>query len=358
MEKTEQLKVPSSDLKEFISKVLERVGMNRADADLTADSLIFADLRGKGTHGISRLWTYIKMIEGKVINPIPEIKVLKFASGTTLIDGNNGMGQVVANYAMKLAIENAKKTGVSLVGSINGGHLGALAYWSMMALSHNMIGLCTSNGTAVMPVWGSKQANLCNMPISISVPTNGAFPLVLDMALSVAARGNIILAAKTGVKIPNNWAIDKDGSPTEDPEKALDGAVLPIGGYKGSGLAIMIEILTSVLLGGKLSKDCGFLAPADLVLSKPLGFNSLMAAINVENFLPIDIFLQRVTELIEILKYSGKAKAFTEIHMPGEQSFNVEEERKKNGIPLSEKTIGELVILAEKLHIEKTYFNR
>jgi LDH2 family malate/lactate/ureidoglycolate dehydrogenase len=225
----------------------------------------------------------------------------------------------------------------------------------MMSLSHNMVGMSLSNGTAMMPAWGSKEASLCNMPISIAAPAKREFPLVLDMALSVAARGHIILADKRSEKIPDGWAIDEDGVPTQDPQKALKGAVLPIGGYKGAGLAVMLEVLTAVLLGGKFSRDCGYLSPADFVLSKPLGFNNLMIAINIENFVPVVDFMERIDELVQYLKQSRKAKGVDEILMPGEKEFLISQQGEKEGISLSAPTVEELKLLAKKYYLQSPF---
>lgn len=347
-EKRKPYCIADSILREFTTQIFQKAGMPEADAAITADSLVFADLRGTDTHGVTRVNTLVKKLEAGVIKAKPKMKIIKDQGATLMVDGDDAMGQVAAGYAMQLAIKKAAETGISMVGVINSGHIGALAYWPMMALPHNMIGLATSNGTPVLAPWGSKQAMISNMPVAIAAPAGKRFSLVLDMALSVAARGNIILAEKKGDKIPLGWAIDQDGQPTEDPKEALKGSVLPIGGYKGSGLAIMIEVLTAILLGGKFGKDCGFMAPENLILAKTMGFSNLMMAINIENFSPIGAFRERMDMLIDLLKSAPLAKGIDTILMPGEKEFLKEQERKKAGIPLSEVTVRELTLLAEK----------
>ena len=347
-----QQTILDSVLKAFVSEIFQKAGMPQTDAEITSDCLVFADLRGTETHGVSRVNTLVKKMAAGVIKAKPSPRVLKDQGATLLVDGDDAMGQVTAGYAMKLAIQRAADTGVSMVGAINGGHIGALAYWSMMALPHKMIGFSTSNGTPIMAPWGSKEAMISNMPLSISAPAGKRFPLVLDMALSVAARGNIILAEKKGDPIPLSWAIDQEGEPTQDPKKALKGSVLPVGGYKGSALAIMIEVLTAVLLGGKFGKDCGFMAPESLILAKTMGFSHLMMAINIETFTPIDQFRERMDVLIDLLKNAPLAKGVDTIFLPGEKEFLMEQKRKKEGIPLDEVTTRELNLLAKRFGLQ------
>jgi LDH2 family malate/lactate/ureidoglycolate dehydrogenase len=345
------IRVSASTLKDFTSQVLGKAGLPEEDAKLTADNLIFANLRGIDTHGVTRLDTYVKKLEGKVVNNQPKIEIIKDKGGTVLINGDDGMGQVVADRAMKIAIERAAETGIALVGAINSGHIGALAFWSIMALPHNMIGFSTSNGTAIVAPWGGRKPRFANQPIAIAAPTGGNFPLVLDMALTLTSRGKISLAAKNNQSIPKEWAMDEDGLPTEDPHAALKGGLLAIGGYKGADLAIMIEVLTAVLLGGNLGPECGWLAPPDKILAKPLGFNTLVAAINIENFIPVQQFIERIDYLIKTLKAVPKAKNTDTILMPNEKEYLFEQKRSKEGIPLNEVMIKELNELAKKFNL-------
>ncbi len=347
----DDIRISASALKGFTAQVLCKAGMPEPDANLTADNLVFANLRGIDTHGVTRLDTYVKKLEGGVINRRPKIETLRDKGATVLIDGDDGMGQVVAHRAMQIAIERAAESGIALVGAINSGHIGALAFWSMMALPHNMIGFSTSNGTAIVAPWGGRKPRFANQPIAIAAPTGGEFPLVLDMALTLSSRGKISLAAKNNQSIPREWAMDENGQPTEDPNEALKGGLLAIGGYKGADLAIMIEVLTAVLFGGKLGPECGWLAPPDKILAKPLGFNTLVAAINIENFIPIQQFIERTDYLIKTLKAVPKAKGTDTILMPNEKEYLFEEKRSKAGIPLNGVSVKELNGLAHKYNL-------
>lgn len=341
--------ISANPLKEFSSQILQKVNLPQSDAGLVADSLVFANSRGIDTHGVSRLGLYVQRIEKRVMKARPDLKIIKDKGATLLVDGDDGMGQVIAEYAMKLAIERAAETGIALVGVRNSGHLGCLAYWSMMALPYKLIGICATNTSAILAPWGGKKPVLGNNPFSIAAPTRKGFPLVLDMALSIEARGNIILASKKGEKIPDGWAIDKNGHPTQDPQRALEGSVLPIGGHKGSALSLMIDVITGVLMGSAFGKDCALTVPPDL--SKPFGFAHLMIAIRIDNFIPMEEFLKRLDILIEQIKQSPLAKGFKEILLPGEKEFLVEKKRKEEGIPLSESTVNELNFLAGKFNL-------
>jgi len=336
-------------LKEFCKRILQKVGLPEPDADLTTDNLVFANLRGTDTHGISRLSIYIQLIEGKVVNTRPDLKIIKDNGATLLVDGDNALGQVSGGFAMKSAIERAKTSGISWVGVRNSGHLGALAYWAMMALPHDMIGICTTSTPSLLAPWGGKEPGVGNNPFAIAVPTGNEMPLVLDMALSVVARGNLFMAAKEGKKIPEGWAIDKNGRPTQDPNEALKGSVLPIGAYKGAGIAMMIDVLCAVLTGSAVGPDIGSVIPPDL--SKPLGFGHVMMALPVDGFIPIDVFTSRLNQYIDQLKQSPLAEGFDEIVIPNEKEFHTEKNRKEKGIPLSRTTVDELSRLAEKYRV-------
>ena len=338
-------------LRSFSEDVFMKCGLSTDHSKIVADSLIYADLCGIHSHGVSRIRSYLDRVDAGTINPRPDIKILRSFGAITLIDGDDGPGQVSASHAMNLAIEGARNHGISMCGVVNGGHIGALAYWTSMALQHGMIGICVSNGTALMPPWGASESALGNMPLSISAPAGNHLPLILDLALSVTARGNIILASKRGEKIPLGWALNKEGVPTDDPQDALEGSVLPIAGYKGSGLAIMAETLCAVLLGGKLSHECGGLAPNELDKKDPLGFNNIYCCINIEAFDLMEKFIQRCDKMIDYLKRLPIADGHNEILMPGEIQIRMARERNLSGVLLEIQTINELKVIAEKFNL-------
>lgn len=338
--------IPAERLRAFNERLFTAAGLAPADATVMADTLVFADLRGTTTHGVARVRSYIESLRSGRIKARPAIRVIKQLGGVAWIDGDHGPGQVSGAFAMNLAIEKAREHGIALCGVINGGHIGALAYWTTMALAQGMIGLSASNGTAIIPPWGAREAALSSVPLSISAPAAERFPLVLDMALSVTARGNVILAAKRGEKIPPGWALDRHGRPTEDPQEALDGSLLPIAEYKGSGLAVMMEALCAVLLGGTSSIECGDLAPGVGDPQKPLGFNNLYGAVSIEAFEGPAVFARKCDGMIDALKALPKAEGQQEILMPGEIQYRIAREREAAGIPLDTRIVEELNDLA------------
>lgn len=337
-------------LEDYATDILvQAVDMPERHARITAANLVFGNLRGVDTHGIARLGVYLAHLEkGKAVAK-PNLSIIKDNGSTILADADHALGQVAADYGMKLAIERAKSTGLSWVGVRNGGHIGALAYWSMMALEHNMIGICTTSTTPVMAAWGSREKTAGNTPISIAAPTGTDMPLVLDMALSVAARGNLFIASRQKTQIPDGWAIDQEGVPTNDPDAALLGSVLPIGTYKGSGLAMMIEVLTGVLMGTNFGIDKGQLVPPNL--EKPLGLTHLFIALPIENFIPMDLFKARIDELIRQVKESALSKNVAEVLVPNDKEYKNEQIRRIQGVPLNRVTADELRGFSHKYNI-------
>lgn len=333
--------VMADELEAYAAKILiKAVGMPEDHARVTAANLVFGNLRGVDTHGIARLGVYLKHLEDGQAVARPNLSIVSDNGSTILADADHALGQVAADYGMKLALERAKTSGLSWVGVRNGGHIGALAYWAMMALEHNMIGICTTSTTPVMAAWGSREKTAGNTPIAIAAPTGSEMPLVLDMALSVAARGNLFIASRQKKQIPDGWAIDAEGVPTNDPDAALLGSVLPIGTYKGSGLAMMIEVLTGVLMGTNFGTDKGQLVPPDL--EKPLGLTHLFIALPIENFIPLDLFKTRIDELIRQVKESAVSRNIAEVLVPNDKEFRNEQIRRVKGVPLNQVTADEL----------------
>ena len=234
----------------FCTAVLERVDVPREHAETVARSLLAANLRGVDTHGMTRLPIYVERLRAGLINGRVSGTVVAEGPTTAVFDGENGLGQVVGTKGMQLAIAKAESAGVGFVTVRNSNHYGTAAYYAMMALAHDMIGVSITNSPPLMAPWGGRKGFLGTNPLSIAVPAGEERPFVFDMATSVVARGAVILAAKRGDAIPPTWAMNKDGEPTTDAKAALEGAVLPLGGHKGFGLAMAIDILAGVLAGG------------------------------------------------------------------------------------------------------------
>ena len=329
----------SSDL------VFIRVGAPSEDAALEAEVLVWANLRGVDSHGVLRIPSYLEMIDKGLMNPRPKIQVLKETAATVLIDADRALGPVVTVVAMRRAIEKASQAGIGWALIKNTTHQGAMAYYALMAAREGMAGLAIVCSPPNMAPHGARAAGVHNSPISIAVPARRRRPLVLDMATSVAAGGKLRLAVDKGIALPPGWALDKDGNPTTDAAKAT--ILIPFGGPKGSGLAMMFESLTSLMAGNPL------LAPA-LFGEEGTGRhrqNSVVAAVDIGTFTDVEAYRDHVDRLIDGLKALPRAAGVGEILVPGEPEDRSAEERGRDGVPLPPGTIQNLRAVAERLGV-------
>lgn len=329
-----EINIKEQELRKFCENICLKVGLSQEDTFTFVDSLIFANLRGIDSHGIIRFPPYVKrLVEGGAkINP--QIKKIKEESSMILLDGDSGMGQIVSMYAIKLAINKAKKMGISMVGVKNSSHFGAASYYSVKIAEANMIGFSMTNSLPVMVAWGGAKRVIGNNPISFAAPYEKGKPVVLDIAMSKVAGGKVRLAAKNKQKVPQNWIVDIQGKKTDAPNDfAKGGALLPFGEYKGYGLAVMIEILVGVLTGaGRLKEVKSWLKTPNA----PIYTGHCFVAINIESFIPLEDFKERLDWVVKELKSSPLAEGSKGVFVPGEIEFEVEKRRKKEGIPISE----------------------
>ena len=326
------------DLKTFCSEVFKKLGVPQGDAEVAADSLVTANLRGVDTHGVMRMPYYTAKLRSGVINPRANVVPVRETVATAMLDGQNGLGQVVASHAMQVAIRKAKEAGVAWVSVRNSNHLGACAYYSMMALAHDMIGLIATNASPRLAPTGGAERLFGNNPWSIAVPAGERLPVVLDLANSVVAAGKIRIALKEGKPIPEGWALNKDGEPTTDPQEALKGILLAIGGYKGYGITLMVDLLTGVLA----DSNYGPRVKGMEVDSAVAGTAHTFMALDISAFGDVDAFKARMDGYIDEIKSSRKAKGSNVIYLPGELEFIKERERKETGIPLQTKVAEDL----------------
>ena len=237
-------------LRVFITELFTAGGMRPMEAEWFAESIVQANLWGIDSHGVIRVPTYFERILNNAIKRNADIKTIRRVAAVTLIDGDGAAGAVAGRIAMEQAIQDARSHGVGVAGVTNSNHFGAAALYSQLAVRQGMIGISMTNVMPLIAAPGAKAAVAGNNPFSIAVPTYSDFPFVLDMSLSVVAGGKLRLAMAKGEKIPYGWGVDVDGKPTDDPKKALEGFLLPIGGYKGLGLAYAVDILCGVITGG------------------------------------------------------------------------------------------------------------
>jgi LDH2 family malate/lactate/ureidoglycolate dehydrogenase len=328
----------------FCTGVFEKLGVPHEDALIAADAIVGSNLRGVDTHGVIRMLVYSAKLKGGFVNPKPNLRPLRETKGTALIDGGNGFGQIVGYRAMEIAIKKAREVGISCVSVRNSNHFGTCAHYSMMALPKDMIGLAFTNASAQIAPTGGAEKILANNPWSIAVPAGKRFPVVLDMANSVVARGKIRQAAKEGRSIPPEWAVDKSGQPTTDPKAALEGFLLPIAGYKGYGITLMVDLLTGVLANSAYGPRVQGLDIVEAIG----GVGHTFMAIDVAAFDEVAEFKARMDAYIDEIKGSKKAAGVTEIYLPGELEFLKERDRRKTGILLHPNIVSDLRKIAEE----------
>jgi len=308
--------VDGKKLDRIIIKILKKNGLNTGHASICSKALINAELVGAHSHGLSRLKMYCDRIQKKVINPKPKIKIKKISSSITQIDANNSIGFVAADLGIKQAIKNANKTGIGLVGIKNSGHYGLSGYYAEQAVKKNLIVFCFTNAPPAIAPHGAKKSLFGTNPICFGTPTSSKVPFILDTSVSVINRGKIRVAAKVGDKIPEGVALDKYGKPTIDAKKALAGVQLPIAGFRGSGLAWMVDILSGVLTGGNHGgkvKD-----PFD-DFSGPQNIGHLFITIKPNLF--VGNYSKRIKENIKRIKRLPKIRGVKEILYPGQSKY-------------------------------------
>ena len=334
-------------LRDFCEEVLGAAGVPEEDARIVADSLVDADLAGMKSHGVTRLNDYLLRIEQSLMTPTTKIDVVRETPSTALLDANDGWGQVASEKAVELVVEKARQVGSAWVGVRNSNHNGTAGYWTMNIAREGMVGLCAMNTSPVMAAHGSKRPTLGTNPLSIAVPSSSGGPVVLDMATSNQARGKIILAAKNNDPIPEGWAITGEGLPTTDAKEALKGSVLPLGGPKGSGLAIMLDILTGVLTGAEF----GAKMPRMYDDPQPQRVGHLFSAISIEAFMPMTEFLSRMDEKEQETREGPPAPGFERVSMPGDGTHERMAMYRESGIPLTHEVYADLLTAAERYGI-------
>ena len=341
-------KVDWQNLRQLCAELLMQEGMKQEDAIVCADSLVDADLSGVESHGVSRLTNYMKRLQTQVVSHASDYTIEKEYPGSILVDGKNAMGMAVARFAMMRCVEKASENGSWFAAVKHSNHYGTAAYYARMAAEKGMIGITGTNAPPNIAPWGSSQKYMGTNPIAIAVPTDEE-PMVLDMAPSVVAMGKIILAAKLGETIPEGWVLDPDGKPTTDPQVGQYGTLIPIGGPKGSGIAIMMEILCGVLSGAEFGPHINHFWK-DFV--NPQNVGHFFAAIDVEKFCGINEFKKRAGQMIREMKALPLSEGTEAIYMPGEIESLRRKERKEKGIMLSDSVYEELRTLADRYHVE------
>ncbi len=343
-------------LKILAINIYKAVGMSEDNAEFTAEVQVRTDLRGVDSHGVAMLARYYEGFTGKLIEPRPQISVVRESQTTALVDGGNGLGHPVSGFCMEICMEKAERMGAAFVTARNSNHFGPAGYYPMMALPRDMIGICMTNYSVpfVVPTFGSKPMFATN-PIGIAIPADKEPPFVLDMATSTVAVGKLAIAMRKEEPIPEGWAMDSSGEATTDPRVGLDSRRLtPLGGsrelgsHKGYGLAVMVDVLSGVLSGaayGDLMEREGTLG------TSPANVGHFFGAIRVDSFRPLDEFKAAMDDMLRALKNSPKAEGHDRIYVAGEIEYECEQERLKNGIPLNQRVVDDLERIAGELGV-------
>ena len=347
-ESTEHMEVnriSSQKLRSFAAAILHEQGVPQEDAAFVAEVLVEADLRGVDSHGVTRLSGYVSMIHKGVLNPRPAIRVVHDSGATAALDGDHGFGMLGARLGMATAIEKARQFGVAIVTARNLSHTGMVGFYTMSAASQDMIGIAMNNGAGIVPPFGGLTPTHGTNPFSVAFPTESD-PVVLDMATTMVAAGKLRLAAKKGTPIPLDWGLDRHGEPTSDPNEVLAHGVLQwAGGYKGFGIATAVEVLGGVLSGGLFARD----VPQLKVFGQdPIIANGAYIAVDIQRFMPLTEFRQRMTSLVDQIKSSEPAPGVERVYVAGEPEFMLKEQRTREGIPLSAEVYQELFELSKE----------
>ena len=325
----EVMRVSWKALEEYAFKVLRQAGLSEEQARIVADTLTQANLRGVDTHNVGLLPSYWQQLKDGSINPRPTVRVVKESSAALLVDGDGGPGQVASVFAMEKAIDKAREVGIGWAQVFNSNHHGALAYYAIMAAREDMVGIVTTNTGPSMAPWGGRAQVIGNNPLAIAAPVKGRLPLVLDIAMSVKAGGQLRLAQEQGTLLPEGMAIDKEGNPTRDWRAARDGSLLPFGAYKGSSLAMMLEIIAAVMSGSPHLSQVAQKQP-DNKGNKA----HALAALNPAFFTDPEQFKEDTADIVRQFKECPLRPGFKEIVVPGEIEWNTAAEREHNGIPI------------------------
>src|SRR5690349_12685831 len=349
------------ELYEFARQVFLHMGCNEEDAGLATKVLLSADLRGVDSHGIARLSGYVRLWDAKRINSSPQVKIIHETPSTATVDGDSGLGLVVAPKAMKIAIEKAKQAGTGWVAVQNSNHFGIAAFHAMMALKEDMIGICMTNASPLVAPTFSVERLLGTNPICVAVPAGRQAPFVADMATTTAANGKLeILQRKSGVA-PIGWIQDKNGKPSTDPhELKVGGALLPLGGdrehgsHKGYALGAIVDIFSAVLSGANYGP---WVPPFPAFMPMPenmpgKGIGHFFGAMRIDAFRPAEEFKKHMDLWIERFRSAKTAAGFEKVLIPGDPEREMEEIRLKKGIPVLGPVVNDLQFLAEKFGID------
>ena len=324
------------------------VGVPPVDAALFADALVSADVYGTSTHGISRLNIYLRRIQAGLISPRAELTVVQERGGVLALDAGNGIGQVQTIKALDRLVPLARVHGLAAATMRNSQHFGAVSYYCNRMAERGFILLAVTNCEPAMPPQGGCQAFFGTNPIAASFPTGQGFPVKVDLATSIVARGNIIAANKEQKPIPPGWALDAEGRPTTDPAEALRGTVLTMGGHKGYALAMLVEVLAGVLSGAAVGPEIGSMYKD---MDRPQNVGHFLCLLDISSFMPEAEFTRRLDRMIAGIKGGRRQPGIDEILVPGERSDRLAQRNRRQGLSIEGSTRAEIEKLCSELKV-------
>jgi LDH2 family malate/lactate/ureidoglycolate dehydrogenase len=343
-------RVPADAIRSFMTDAFCACGLPQSDAATVAGAMLDADLSGSDAHGIFRLPGYVRALKRGHINPRANIRVIERAPATALVDGDNGMGHLVVTYAANLAVEIARAVGTAWIGVRRSNHSGAGSTYVAIPVAHGMIGIYTAvSGSNFMAPWGGAEPLLGTNPIAVGIPAGAEPPVMLDIATSVVSNGVIRSYAAEGKPMPEGWVISReDGSPITDGRRLAEGMFMPLAGYKGSGLALVLGLLGGPLNRAAFGRDVKDVT-ADQVRETNTGH--LVIALDVARFRPFEEFTDEIDRHVRDFASSKRLPGFDEIHIPGQGRASRRNDRVKNGVPLSETLLRQVDEVAKSLAI-------
>ncbi len=339
------IRVAHQALRDFVRDVYAAAGVPVDDAALLADTLVQADLWGHQSHGVLRTGWYLARLHSGAMKAVTESRYVVDAGSVAVIEGADGVGQVVAKRAAEDAIRRAKAHGVAAVAVRNSNHFGTCMYYTRMAAEQGCVMMLTTNGGPAIAPWGGKKKLIGTNPWSVSAPAGALPPFMMDMANTGVARGKIYLARQRRETIPEGWALDAEGVPTTDPQAAIDGIILPMAGHKGYAIALVVDMLSGVLTGSSFLSGVNGPYKADL----KSGAGHFFTAFNIEAFQPLAEFHQRMEAWISEIKSVPLAQGTEEIFYPGEMEARSDVRLRTAGIELPEDTFADLAWVAERV---------
>jgi len=349
------------DLRAYVYDILRGVGVSSEDSRIVADVLVLADLFGISSHGVQRTWRYVEGVKRGNVNINPDIRVIRDFGATALIDGDNGFGQVVGVKAMRLAIEKAKRFGVSMVLVRNSNHFGIAVYYSLMAVFEGLIGVTATNSSRLVAYVNTVERFLGTNPIAIAIPKRNPPPILFDAATSIIPVGRIEIYSKKGKSVPSGWVMDGRGEIIHGDAKAIlemvergDAALLPLGGlgeelggHKGSGLSFIVDLISGVLSGALWSFHVG-----EIIGDRPANVGHFFSAINIEALMSLNEFFDRVERYIGEVKALRRHPKADRIWIPGEKAWLTMQTRLKTRIPLHRTVYNDLVRLGREVGVD------